>query len=307
MAKRKKSKADKLLLENLCRTLFRLVEGYQWSFLLFSSTESETAKKLIIDYLEELFPDIDPKQINHALTHFSDWADYHRIDMARTWIHLSECLESGKPVHKRTHDGIDLGKYSMGLSLRNKALAPLFPCDTIGPLVKDKVVVDMGGGAGFWSQFISKTLGARKVFLVDRPEITEQGCSMFLPDNEDPKVISKNFDDLETKDFGDYTPDVFFFSEVLHGKTPGENRSLLRSLTHLVPDNESFTIIVNELCPEKNPLFILQMKLHTRGGGPCTPTDVSSWIHASYTVHKWEWENWGPRHYVASFEVTDLK
>jgi len=297
----KKVSSEKI---DIWEMLWGMLESYQRSFLFFSAYESAKAR----DHLDELIiaaiPGITRGEITRVMTSLKVWADYHHRDMCKFWVHLTEALEDDKPVVHDTHEGIDLQLYIQGLNIRNLGLRKYIPINFLGSIVKEKVVADLGCGGGFWSSVLAGA-GASIVYAIDRQEIISDHFNPFHY-HKNIIPIGKPFDELVTADFaGAGLPEVFFLSEVIHGKSRSEILGLFARFSDWTPGN--FHVIVNELHPKKNPLFHLQMRLHTRGGSTYWPGEINTMLSPLYDVKSWYSEDWGPRHWIGSWLVERKK
>lgn len=292
---------------DLVDEMFSMIEGYQKSILFFSAMESTKARNFLLDYFGLIAPDLSRQKRARLLNGFSQWAKYHKHEMKEIWKNLSVCLEEGRPVCEDSHARIPLGLYSHGMGLRNRGMENLWNTKLLGPHVKGKIILDIGGGCGYWAQFLKWSLHATFVTIVERKEIVDQDM-IFLPEKARGfKVIPKDFIEVEEEDLKDHFPEVFFLSEVLHGKSEGSNILLLKKISSLFPLHSQLKIIINELFPPHNLLFSLQMKLHTYDGKPYRPHAILNMIEGVFKVKNAEGAHNGPRHYLQVFEVETVE
>jgi hypothetical protein len=248
--------------------------------------ESGKARNILENYLSSKLVDITSAEITKALGALRVWADYHRLDMCKIWTNLTECLETDKPALPNSHEGIDLQLYSQGLFYRNIGMKSMYPREFLKSIVAGKVVADVGCGAGSWSLYFKRWLGVAEVYAIDRPEIIEHFLDD-VPIGEDSQihVIPKAFEDVTQEDF-QTPPEVFFFSEVIHGKTRQENISLFEKMPSLT-SHRRFHVIINELDLQSNPFFELQMRLHTKGGGVYWPGELNNLLGGIGEILSW--------------------
>lgn len=134
-----------------------------------------------------------------------------------------------------------------------------------------KVVMDVGYGSGFYSRLFCKcTNKGDSVYGIEKDDVADYvKKNIPLPDNfirldmGEVKNLSKGFD-------------VIFLSEVLHGRTPEQIKTMVMTYAkHLRNDG---IVVINELNQDTalGRLFSINMTVHNKGGKLYSEQEIKS-------------------------------
>ena len=237
--------------------VLKTVLGYQKSAYLFYINQ------LPLEEREALLKPIY-KDMTRDLLKLDKFINYGKFNYP-LWESLEECVDRRIPkIH--SHADLNLEDYLIGLNQRNRLAWSCINLNEFFSFAKDKKILDFGCGGCFYADIFSSM--AQSVHCYDKPDVME-----FIRANI---ILRKDKcflrEDIELFNYEAF--DIIWVSEVIHGKSKEEIRSLLRWLSmYLQPDG---MIIINELLPDTplSELFDIQMAIHTKGGKLYKPTEV---------------------------------
>lgn len=227
--------------------VFEKILGYQKSALMFYISQKPIEEQEIL--YKKFF-----KGISKELMELNRFISYNQFCYPY-WNNISECIDHRHPKIKG-HADLNLEDYLIGLNQRNR-LAWRNVKPSFFNFVEDKVVLDFGCGGCFYTDIFSSM--AKKVFAYDKPEVASFIKDVLL-------LRDGVVDIMDSSGFDNHTFDVIWVSEVIHGKSLQETKSLLKMLSTFL--NKDGILIVNELLPGTplSELFDIQMRIHTPGG-----------------------------------------
>lgn len=205
--------------------------------------------------LDASFIECIPTHLYTIAKELPNYIMYQAANM-RKWI---SCFDKGLGFGD-VHGTSMLPLYVKGLVERNQYIWSGTDFNSWAAFAKGKKILDVGFGGGFYARKFCELNPDLKVYGVEKRDVADYVMkNIVMPDN----FIILNMEEI--KNLGP-TYDVIFFSEVFHGRSVEQIKTMLGTYRSLL--NEKGQIFINELWNETplGDLFSMNMLIHGKDG-----------------------------------------
>lgn len=205
-----------------------------------------------------------------------DWA---------AWGRLEEALRTGEAQRARSVFDDPGHARDLLLSIHRRALRVVRGVVAALPWRDRRQILDLGGGAGTFGVAFARAWPGTRVTLLDLPaglSVAREVVPARLLESGRIRLAECDF----TRDPIPGRYDAIFLSNIIHARSPEENRSLLRDLRRsLEPGGQvavrDYIMDESRTRPVRGAVFALQMLIHTGIGRTYTYREVREWLRAA--------------------------
>jgi len=155
------------------------------------------------------------KQIEEKIWNLKHTIIYQYMDICKIWAD-TDLFNNGNPPKSKmrsTHDMSSIAIYHYVHSMLELHNQTHFKWEIIKDIIKDKIVLDFGCGAGFFGIEFDKNMNAKEIYMLDKENILDiAGLDGLSYDSKNIMKVVSNLKSIPSK------IEVLWLSEVIHSK-----------------------------------------------------------------------------------------